>query len=187
MDLQDHYGVIKTWKVVAPFDNKDEKGFDVEYGPERGDLSDPDRNAQYESADGKSGWVTFRTDDPEGVLDLAAEVGPLKGTTAYATTAIDSPREQRVELRLATANAWKLWQNGELLFSREEYHRGMQFDQYIVPTTLKKGRNVLVLKILQNEMDESWAQRWSFSVRVTDPNGRAADFTVSDDRLTAGE
>ena len=181
VDLQKHYGVITDWRVVSPFDNKNEKGFDVEYGPERGDLSDPDPAAQYDSEEGKSGWIAFKTDDAEGTLDLAERVGPLKGTVAYATTAIESETEQPVELRLSTANAWKMWLNGELLFEREEYHRGLQFDGYVVPATLREGRNVVVLKVLQNEQDQPWAQRWSLALRITDPYGRAAEFTQAED------
>ncbi|HEX6987399.1 MAG TPA: hypothetical protein VF170_18620, partial [Planctomycetaceae bacterium] len=70
-------------------------------------------------------------------------------------------------------NAWKLWVNGEFLFGREEYHRGMELDQYRVPATLKPGRNVILLKILQNEQDDDWAQSYKFRLRVCDPTGVA--------------
>ena len=78
-----------------------------------------------------------------------------------------------MQFRLAIPNAWKLWLNGQPLFGREEYHRGKSFDQYVVPGRLKAGRNVILLKVLQNEQTESWAQRYEFQFRVTDPAGAA--------------
>ncbi len=80
---------------------------------------------------------------------------------------------QTVEFRLGTSNAWKLWLNGELLFAREEYHRGMFLDQYAVRGKLKPGKNTILLKILQNEQTEDWAQDWSIQFRVCDFSGRA--------------
>jgi hypothetical protein len=49
----------------------------------------------------------------------------------------------------------------------------MMIDQYIVNASLKKGTNSILLKIAQNEQEESWAQRWQFQLRVCDNNGTA--------------
>lgn len=171
-DPMSHYGFLKEWNVVGPFDNKDEKGFDVPYGPEKDDLSAPDLSVTFEGTEGESTWTALNADDKTGVIDLAEQIAPHKGALVYATTTFESDRERPVEIRLSTANAWKMWLNGQPMFEREEYHRGMQWDQYRVPATLAKGPNVIVLKVLQNEQDQSWAQRWSYSVRITDPTGR---------------
>ena len=63
--------------------------------------------------------------------------------------------------------------NGELVFAREEYHRGMQFDQYIVPGKLQPGKNTILLKVCQNEQEQDWAQRWAVQFRICDIEGRA--------------
>ena len=34
IDIQKHFGFLPEWSIVGPFDNKDEKGFAVAYGPE---------------------------------------------------------------------------------------------------------------------------------------------------------
>ena len=78
-----------------------------------------------------------------------------------------------MEFRFGTPNAWKLWLNGELLFGREEYHRGMFYDQYQVRGQLKPGKNVILMKICQNEQKEDWAQDWKIQFRICDPTGRA--------------
>ncbi|MEZ5327020.1 MAG: hypothetical protein R3F19_18375 [Verrucomicrobiales bacterium] len=32
-------------------------------------------------------------------------------------------------------NAWKIWLNGELIFGRDEYHRGAAIDQIPLPVS----------------------------------------------------
>jgi len=63
--------------------------------------------------------------------------------------------------------------NGKLLFGRDEYHRGMAIDQYTVPVRVKKGQNVILLKLCQNEQTDSWAQRYQIQLRVCDASGIA--------------
>ena len=36
---------------------------------------------------------------------------------------------------------------------------------------LKKGENVIVLKVCQNDQKEPWAQDWKFQMRVCDDTG----------------
>ncbi len=169
VDLPQHYGLITTWQLIGPFNNKDEAGFEVAYPPEeRIDLA-----AEYEGQLGEVSWQEFSTEDSYGKVDLAKLVGPHKGAIQYATTTFVSDTEQPVEFRLSTPNAWKLWVNGELLFEREEYHRGTFFDQYRIPGKLKAGENQILLKICQNEQEQSWAQVWQFQFRVCNPYGMA--------------
>ena len=46
-------------------------------------------------------------------------------------------------------------------------------DQYVSTGVLKPGRNVILLKVCQNEQDQSWAQDWKFQLRVCDATGTA--------------
>ncbi len=176
VDLVRHFGMLMEWKLIGPFDNKDMKGFDVAYPPEQV----LDFEATYDGQLGPVGWKSYRSEKPDGEFDIGELVFNHKGSVTYATTTFSSDRERDVEFRLSTANAWKLWLNGELLFAREEYHRGMLFDQYRVRGTLKPGENVLLLKVLQNEQEQDWAQDYKFKFRVTDFSGRA--IPPADDR-----
>jgi hypothetical protein len=88
-------------------------------------------------------------------------------------TKFNSDKNQTVDLRLGTPNAWKLWVNGELLFAREEYHRGTKLDQYRVAAKLKAGENLILLKVCQNEQNDDWAQKYQFQLRGADPAGSA--------------
>jgi hypothetical protein len=70
-------------------------------------------------------------------------------------------------------NACKIWLNGELLLEREVYHTGMDIDQYVGKGKLKSGRNMILVKVCQNEQTEDWAQSWQFQLRVCDSRGTA--------------
>ena len=89
----------------------------------------------------------------------------------YAYAEFNSESKRPVELRLGCKNAWKVWLNGKFLFGRDEYHRGMEIDQYRMAGELKKGKNVILVKICQNEQTEQWTKEWEFQLRVTDPLG----------------
>ncbi len=169
VDLQRHFGFITQWYMIGPFDNRGGVGFAAEYPPER----QVDLNATLNGQLGPVKWTPVRTDDPYGLIDITKLFRNYKGSVMYAYTEFYSPREQTVEFRLATPNAWKLWLNGKLLFGREEYHRGTRMDQYRVSATLQKGKNTILLKICQNEQTQDWAQRYQFQFRVVDPSGRA--------------
>lgn len=170
VDLQEHFGFLVEWRFLGPFDNAGNKGYDTAYPPE----SELNFDAAYQGKNGEVRWEPpHRTDQEYGIVDLAKATAPHKGACTYAATEFVSPKEQSVELRLGTPNAWKLWINGKLAFARDEYHRNMQLDQYRVPVHLKQGRNTILLKICQNEQTEDWAQRWQYQIRVCDSSGAA--------------
>jgi len=169
VNLVHHFGFLMSWKVIGPFDNREKKGFDVAYPPE----AKIDFDAEYEDFKGKVKWESFNSEEKDGKFDIAKLTEPHKGAIDYAYTEFNSHTDQDIEFRLSIKNAWKIWVNGELLFAREEYHRGTRFDQYKVPVHLKKGTNTILLKVCQNEQDEDWAQDWMFKLRVCDSSGRA--------------
>lgn len=176
VDLQKHFGFLPKWALIGPFDNVDEKGFDVVYPPEK----EFNRDKTYAGQLGQVGWKSYATEDPYGVLDIAAETKPYKGAITYAYTEFVSAKDQPVDFRLATPNAWKLWVNGKLVFAREEYHRGTFFDQYRIPGGLKAGKNTILLKVCQNEQDDHWAQKWQIQFRICDPAGKALQPVVGE-------
>lgn len=173
VDLIQHNGLIVEWRLIGPFDNKDKKGFNVVYPPEKEVDFSKTYKAEFEGKTNELNWTKLTGENPEGHYDIAKLTGPYKGAITYAAHEFMSDREQPVEFRFATPNAWKLWLNGELLFGREEYHRGMFYDMYQIRGRMKPGKNVILLKVCQNEMKEDWAQAWTFQFRVCDLAGRA--------------
>jgi hypothetical protein len=121
------------------------------------------------------------------MVDIAKSIGPHKGAVIYVTTEFVTPAQRKVEVRLGTPNAWKLWINGKLAFAREEYHRGSGLDQYRVAADLAPGKNTLLLKICQNEQKEDWAQDYKFQLRVCDPSGVAVHSSESQTGRTSAK
>ena len=169
VDLPKHFGFITTWKLIAPFDHVGMRGFDVAYGPE----VNLDPMAEYPGKEGVVRWIEHTTNDPYGSVDLNQALGRLKGSIAYAYAEFFASQPRDVELRLGCINGNKVWLNGELLTANNVYHAGSYMDQYVGRGRLKAGKNVILLKIAQNEQTESWAQRWQFQLRVCDQYGTA--------------
>jgi len=167
IDLQKHFGFLSDWMIVGPFDNSGKKGYDTVYPPEQ----QIDFSAGLEGKEGKVKWKSVNTEDDYGIFDIAKSISPYKGAVMYCAADFYSPGEQQLEIRLGTPNAWKIWVNGKLLFARNEYHRGMIMDQYSVPVTFQPGKNVILLKLCQNEQTENWAQRYQFQLRIARPSG----------------
>lgn len=169
VDLPSHFGFLMNWKVIGPFDNTGRSGFDTVFPPEK----ELNFNATYDGKAGKVTWKDFSTTDEYGMVDVNKAYDYLKEVTAYCVADYESPEERNVQLRLGCKNAWKVWLNGELLFGRDEYHRGMRIDQYTLPARLKAGHNTILVKVCQNEQTQSWTKEWEFQLRVCDETGTA--------------
>jgi len=173
VDVASHFGFVRQWLLIAPFDNHDGVGFNVAYPPEKG----VDPKAVYKGKDGKEArGIPCTTTDPYGAIDLNKECGKQQGVVAYAYAVIESPKEQAIQVRAGTLNAIKIFVNGKEILHREEYHHGIDMDQYVANAILKAGRNELLLKICQNEQKEEWAQAWGFQARLCDAVGAAVPF-----------
>jgi hypothetical protein len=170
-NLATHLGYIVDWHLIGPFDNTDQKGFQVPYPPE----AKVDFDAVYDGKSGPVRWQRYHTDDPNGIVDLNKALAKHKGAIVYAAAAFVADKDQTAELRLGCINASKVWLNGELASTYETYHTSMVPDQYVSTVRLKRGTNMILVKICQNEQEESWAQRWEFQLRVTDRLGTAVD------------
>jgi len=181
VDVPRHMGFVMEWQLIGPFDNVDGKGFDVAYAPEKGiDLA-----ATYEGKVGNVQWKQHRTSDEFGIVDLNEIferpkdgndyklTDEHKGAVGYAFSKFESEQAREIEIRVGCINANKIWLNGELLTANQVYHAGMEVDQYVAHGQLKKGSNEILVKVCQNEQEESWAQRWQFQLRVCDELGTA--------------
>lgn len=174
VDLPRHFGFLLNWHVIAPFDNTNTKGLDIDYSPEKAAEQLVDLKSIHEGTIPNLKWTNTATEERFGIVDLnGIYTDKYKGAIAYAHTTFESTSVQEVQLRLGCVNANKIWLNGKLLTRNNVYHANMMIDQYIVNASLKKGTNSILLKIAQNEQEESWAQRWQFQLRVCDNNGTA--------------
>jgi hypothetical protein len=173
VDLPRHFGFLMHWQVIGPFDNTKRGGFEKVFPPE----NQVDLTASYEGKSGKVKWSRFITANEYGMVNINhAYPGPgdgLKEVTAFAHTEYHATEAREVELRLGCKNAWKIWHNGKLVFGRDEYHRGARIDQYRLKLNLTAGRNMLLVKLCQNEQQEDWTKEWEFQLRICDATGTA--------------
>jgi hypothetical protein len=175
VDIAAHFGFVRTWQVIGPFDSTKGKGYAAVFEPEtKVDLA----AALTGKGDKDIRWAAYTTDDPYGTVDLNKAIGKNMGAAGYAYAVLESPAERAVEVRATTKNAVKIFVNGKPVFAKEEYHHGKYLDQHVARVTLHKGRNTLLLKVCQNEQTDSWAQEWDFQVRICDAVGGAVPFTV---------
>jgi hypothetical protein len=196
-DVAKHFGFLMKWNIIGPFDNTGREGFAKINPPESG----INLGAVYEGKSGPVKWQPFETTNEYGKVDFNKPLGVIPGGTppapapeadssagrrrkgggieflkevvAYATTDFYSADERNAEIRIGCKNGWKVWLNGELLFGRDEYHRGAQLDQYKIKCHLKQGKNTILVKCCQNEQKEAWTVEWEFQLRVCDATGTA--------------
>ena len=186
VDLQRQFGFLTNWQLVGPFDHRGGIAWDRTLPPEETPgRFDPDATfpTRYPDAGGTVAWQPLTTDEDFGTLDIAGDLSNWKGSAVMLAREYHAPAAGPVTFRIGTPNAFKLYLNGELVFARPEYHRGTRMDQYVIPAQADLGRNVLMLKLLQNEQEDSWAQRYQMQFRVTDAAGAA----VRDLRETGAE
>ncbi len=166
-DVIKHLGLITRWEVAGPFDNSGLKGFAAPL---------PKIEA----------WKEHATGHDRGLVDLYTATGKTKGVKdkkkdgvyALCRTVIESPTERPAHIRAGTENAIKIYFNGQEMFGREEYHHGQKLDQHVANVTLKKGKNEILLKVLQDEATQEWTVDWHFHCRVCDEIGGAIPMTV---------
>ncbi len=167
-DISRHFGYITEWQIIGPFDSPSGSGFSAELPPQKG----IDLKGKYPGkGDATVAWKYTQSPDTYGKVDLNTEIGKHMDCAGFAFAVIDSPKEMPVEIRAASANAVQIFLNGKKLFEREEYHHGSVMDQHVGRGTLQKGKNEILVKIVQNNQKERWAQSWDFSVRVCDKFG----------------
>ncbi|MBV9123854.1 MAG: hypothetical protein JO112_10895, partial [Planctomycetes bacterium] len=175
VDLAEHFGFLREWSLLGPFDNSGGKGYDTTYPPEQ----KVDLGGTYPGKNGAGiRWTACHTTDSYGLVDLNKVVGKHHGEVVYALAVVSSPSERPVQIRAGSDNAVKIFLNGKLLFSRHEYHHGMRMDQHVAEGRLQGGRNEILIKVCQNEQTEDWAQAWAFQLRVCDAVGVKVPLSV---------
>jgi hypothetical protein len=169
VDVPKQLGFITKWKLIGPFDNTNQSAFDKAYPPE----TKFDPAAKYPGKTGEVAWIDHETKDAYGMVDLTKALDKHKGAVAYAAAEFDVTVARQVDIRVGSITANKVWLNGEPLGGRDVYHTGMDVDQYVYRGKLKAGKNLILVKVLQNEQTDSWAQVWQFQLRVCDAIGTA--------------
>ena len=124
----DRIGAITTWRVIGPFNNISASGHDRRFPPERED--DPD--AVYEGLNGgETFWFTPQRFRHDRWIDFARLFPTVRGVF-YALTYVHSPTQQRVQLRLGTSGAFKLFLNDKVVSETIDENNN-DLDTYLTP------------------------------------------------------
>ncbi len=151
------------WRIVGPFSNRDRGGFATAYPPE----IDDDWSKEFTGVNG-----TVRAFDAArpGLValdhaDLLPVFPPGEWFTVYASLHVDSPDERPAQLRLGSDDTITAWWNHTQVIAKEVY-RPAAPDQEVIPITLRKGDNLLVIKVCQG------GGAWGYFFRLTDADGK---------------
>lgn len=168
VSVPEHYGFVTQCALIGPFDGPDGKGLTIAHPPETAKTATGTFKGK-NNAELK--WIAASTTDRYGAFDLNKLLGKHKNAVAYALAIIVAQNDTPCEVRATSITSVKIFLNGQEIFARDEYHHGDPLDAHVGKGNLKKGENVIILKVCQNDQKESWAQNWNFKLRVCDDTG----------------
>jgi hypothetical protein len=161
IDLQAHFGTQKNWLVIGPFPNPGQfEGHRTVFAPEK----KIDRDAEYPGVNGPVKWSELHQPGPLASVDLKKFLTPTDHVCAYALCYVTSPTHRKVQIRVGTNDAGKIWLGGKLIYDYPS-EGGAMLDRDVVQTTLPAGTTPILLKICNGELN------WGFVFRITDLKG----------------
>ncbi len=153
-----------AWMELGPFDNAGGTGFDTVYIPE--DITEIDLTTKYDGQNGPVSWKKFNDTGLNGYIHLGEKNVDWQVFYTFAT--VISPDEREVQLRFDSDDQGKLWLNGKEEFTHTKTF-AVRLDTYIIPVTLKQGKNSILVKVCNVE------GACAFILRITDKNGQPFD------------
>lgn len=150
---------VTRYRVLGPFSG--ENGIDHDFGPES-NLANPDIQATYSSDQGTQQWQLVEAGYASGFpavdqvkLSKARNL-PTDGVTHYALVIANSVADQDATLFLGSDDSANVWVNGEQVHQ----FRGSRIVEKAsdkIDVKLKKGRNVILLKVENPNGPGGWA------------------------------
>ena len=85
--------------------------------------------------------------------------GDIDYHVAYGSIALNSPRKQKTTMYVGSDDAVKVWLNGKLVH-KNPVDRGADNYLEVLPVTLKKGKNILLVAVYEEEV--AWSGFFGF-------------------------
>lgn len=104
-------------------------------------------------------WTGYDLNTANPSQALIEAFGPVFECSAYAVTFIDSPADQTATLKIGSDDGVAAWLNGRCVMDKLTDMRPLATDQDRARVKLRKGKNVLLLKISQGSGE------WGFCAR----------------------
>ena len=171
LEMIQQTGIIheNAWLTLGTFDNTAGIGYNTEYINE--ESIQLDMTIQYEGVNEQIKWKKFTDETLDGYIDF---VPRGNWRVSYAWTTITVPDDLKVQFRFDSDDQGKMWLNGEEVYSNSQ-HKIISLDREIIPVTLKAGKNIILVKVC-NEENES-----GFYLRVTDTEGKPIENLINYD------
>jgi hypothetical protein len=145
----DAEGFIRDWLVLAPIAIEGESGADqIDKDFIAGEAAAKPKAGDTVTVGGKPlTWTAHKSGDY--YIDFLAGFGKARGeyVAGYAVTYIVADEDMKLTLALSSNDQGKAWLNGQPVF-RFADTRTLEKDSDKSEVTLKKGRNVLLLKVI---------------------------------------
>ena len=165
----DKDGYLATWLVLAPIPLESEQsgaeGVAKEQVKEEAKLN-PKLDEKFEVGGKELTWKAASIDD--NILDFNAIVGAeTENSVAYAVTTVVTEEEiTGAVFKINSDDQVRVYLNGKQIHSNDEARPlDKEEDDEVEGITLQKGRNVIVLKVVNEEGD------WQGSLRILDKEG----------------
>jgi len=178
VSVADHFGFLRDWYVIGPFDAARWNGFKNAYPPEE----KIDLAGEYDGKGKKVAWKRYRSPEATAglhvaLVNLREPLGDAEDAVAYAYTGIEAREAREVEFRGAADDNLSVWVNGTKVFGFEEYRNGVRFDRHRFRVPLKAGVNQVLVKVCQAPLDATYTEpNWEFLLRICDPTGKGLQF-----------
>jgi hypothetical protein len=135
---------LTDWWIIGPFDNPEEKGLHIVFPPEQ----------EYDTTKTYSGrnnevvkWQHFNN-KISGYMDFTKIFKDSESGVAYARSAIEMSEDAEVKIGVGSNDGVRLFINNTLVLDNK-IARSAEPNQDITTVSLKKGQNILLLKIDQ--------------------------------------
>lgn len=151
---------IKNWKLIGPFAASEGKGLSTVYPPE----FELDFAKKYKAGTGeKVQWKEYLSNGKsiDLIEVLAAPDFALKEGVAYAHTTVNAQENGEILLLLGSNDDPAVWVNS-MEVHRKNVGRGLHACQDMIIVPVKKGKNDILIKVVQR------GGGWGLNLRISD-------------------
>jgi hypothetical protein len=170
-------GFLTDWYVIGPFDGGSQKGFQLDYPPQR----TVDFKAELKGQAGPVRWKRYHAKEPaptsgarhQALIDLASKdaLGNADDAVGFAYTEFTVPEAIEAEFRGAADDNLTVWVDGKKVFGFEEWRNGVRLDRHRFKVQLLAGKNAVLVKVCQTPAPNP-EPNWEFFLRVVDATGK---------------
>ncbi|WP_166627687.1 transglutaminase domain-containing protein [Tenacibaculum caenipelagi] len=143
-DLMNNIEAVRDWEYCGVFENLNSSGIDMQYPPEEETSNKVVFEAQ---SNGDAQW--YMSSNKTEAYNFFTNHSEYGAGVHYAQTFINSPKDQRVRLKLGKGGLVRLWLNDALVLEEDDQYN-TELDAYTYEVNLQKGVNRVLLKLATN-------------------------------------